>query len=1344
MVALGSSCLPIDQMMFYLPFRRYFKHATLIEKCFPIEKNAEPKPLSNGLSYLTYYTRSKPVKLAKVGKYLYKRLVSDIGSKRYNDVLIELQIFDALIDSNSRDIGFFGSYLMQAILITARSKNSNILWHSAQTFCSFCKHHASSSVVIADDIRSYYSQVVDVFSQFLSADIKSESTQNVYHAISLKVLYSVAKCQDTYIGDGLAELNKVISSVLKRMWLLFISNNLPSISLTSTSDFSTEFKKSPLFTLEKLPLPDLISFNPQKFPINSSPKPESSNLPGINKESNFLSVNEKNVPPQDASSTHSISLSDSENALSEIFNLSINDIINNPDSNVVEYLPSSIWYVLSSIVESSYRSNLRLIVLSFFNFMEFSPDSWNCPEFSSTILSFVTSIITPQYRSVIITETLIYLEKSSSSVPTKPSSQNMKTQLSIVSILDSLVNGPIVLVGISVLEVLSKLVNNLLEVAKLDNCTNIDLAFSISQQPFSPTTTPTNINSLQSFQLTRELLDTIISTIGGLVKSQYYENQDADFISYISQLIDIDLLLNESYKINYPKISDYSTSIDKLHALETYPKSIWLLKSIRLVVSNLLKVSLDLSSPNNKPNSHSLIKSGISFSLFKPFALLLSSIDPQIRILSAQILSLAYQYNSITCKPSSINNRISDDFFSQKMPNFNPIDNNSAILNNPSSQLRLQLNDFSSQFDLFDSTDSFSNKNKTDLTSIDKSNYKLLTQFSASPFHSDLPKSLFNNYTQFPNDPSFFNILYSFLYLLVNSLVTPFSVCDFLIAGSFLSTYITADVNSNPESLFSSTTLKVIDEIYQQMVPCYNTAIELANSSPTAGTETSTVDYLSFPTANSSQTENSNDKHPEQRIPRINNHNIASEISQVSSKPRLAEIRSFLNHFCYIQTIYSTILNKLSISFNSQAVKNPNPAYTDSISAFSTYVSDTISSQKLSNCWKSEIDLDLFNPILSWLTKEKQFAAPSKDVTFWDYSKIVQSLNTSQSSEDSTKKIDIRNHINSNLSSEFVDNLAILYPSLEKHFKSRSSGNRAIKNKSFIDIKLNDKDAHDSIEFNKLDISFNSESNDENSNNLSTSINEVNKSNITQQSELIRVNSSSLFPTNLIVDQTKSDGVYISRTKSINSMKSIDSISINDKSSIYASESRAHSMISNSSRNLDSQKSNMYRHELGLGLEEFEIEPENKARKDLARNLINSKSFSNSANFFNSNQSAVNFEEPGSENKVICASDLKSALADGFNTMNSLLEMKSTKNPNQRNLNFFSSSNDVSNSNSRSGVRSKKSTKNVPTYSPSMNNQSIQIESGSEYSLDLTVDPEYTDTITNDTETKMVFDYLKI
>ncbi|OMJ24129.1 Protein efr3, partial [Smittium culicis] len=1242
MVALGSSCLPIDQMMFYPPFRRYFKHATLIEKCFPIEKNAEPKPLSNGLSYLTYYTRSKPVKLAKVGKYLYKRLVSDIGSKRYNDVLIELQIFDALIDSNSRDIGFFGSYLMQAILITARSKNSNILWHSAQTLCSFCKHQASSSVVIADDIRSYYSQVVDVFSQFLSADIKSESTQNIYHAISLKVLFSVAKCQDTYIGDGLAELNKVISSVLKRMWFLFISNNLPSISLTSTSDFSTEFKKSPLFTLEKIPSPNLISTNTQKFPINSSPKLDSNNVPGITKERNFLSVNEKIDTPQEASSTHSISLSDSENALSEIFNLSINDILNNPDSNIVEYLPSSIWYVLSSIVESSYRSNLRLIVLSFFNFMELSPDSWNCPEFSSTILSFVTSIITPQYRSVIITETLIYLEKSSSSIPTKPPGQKMKTQLSIVSILDNLVNGPIVLVGISVLEVLSKLVNNLLEVAKLDNCSNIDLAFSISQQPFSPSTSPSNIDSLQNFELTRQLLDTIISTIGGLVKSQYYENQDADFISYISQLIDIDLLLNESFKINYPKISDYSSNIDKLHALESYPKSIWLLKSIRLVVSNLLKVSLDLSSPNNKPNSHNLIKSGISFSLFKPFALLLSSIDPQIRILSAQILSLAYQYNSITCKPSSINSRISDNFFPQKMPNLSPVDNNSAIFNNPSSQLRLQLNDFSSQFDLFDSTESFSNKNKIDLTSIDKSNYKLLTQFSASPFHPDLPKSFSNNYTQFPNDPSFFSILQSFLYLLVNSLVTPFSTCDFLIASSFLSTYITADINSNPECLHSSATLKVINEIYQQMIPCYKIAIELANSSPTAGTETSAVDYLSFPTASFTQTQNSTNKLPEQRAPSKNNHNLTSKSSQDSSKPQLTEIRSFLNHFCYIQTIYSTILSKLSASLISQAVNNLNPAYTDSISAFSTYVSDTITSQKLSNCWKSEVDFDLFNPILSWLTEEKQFTAPSKDVEFWDYKKIVQSLNTSQSSEDSAKKIDTRDHINNNLSSEFVDNLSILYPSLKQHFKSRTSGNRGNKNKSFIDINFNDKDALDSIEFNKLDISFNSISNNENSNNLSTNKNGVNKSKITHKSELIRASSNSRFSTSLKVDQTQPDGIYVTRTTSINSMKSIDSISINDRSSIYASESRAHSMTSNNSKNLDSQKSNMYRHELGLGLEEFEIESENKTRKNLAKNIINSKSFSNSANLFNSNQSALNFEEPGSENKVICASDLKS------------------------------------------------------------------------------------------------------
>ena len=54
------------------------KHVRLITKCYPPRTASPPKPNSSELSYLTYYTFTKPSKLKKVGHYLEDRACSGI------------------------------------------------------------------------------------------------------------------------------------------------------------------------------------------------------------------------------------------------------------------------------------------------------------------------------------------------------------------------------------------------------------------------------------------------------------------------------------------------------------------------------------------------------------------------------------------------------------------------------------------------------------------------------------------------------------------------------------------------------------------------------------------------------------------------------------------------------------------------------------------------------------------------------------------------------------------------------------------------------------------------------------------------------------------------------------------------------------------------------------------------------------------------------------------------------------------------------------------------------------------------------------------------------------------
>lgn len=57
-------------------------HATLIDNCYPLKKEAGTKPRSSELSYLTFYASSRPAKLTKVGSYIQKKVVKDIRKGR--------------------------------------------------------------------------------------------------------------------------------------------------------------------------------------------------------------------------------------------------------------------------------------------------------------------------------------------------------------------------------------------------------------------------------------------------------------------------------------------------------------------------------------------------------------------------------------------------------------------------------------------------------------------------------------------------------------------------------------------------------------------------------------------------------------------------------------------------------------------------------------------------------------------------------------------------------------------------------------------------------------------------------------------------------------------------------------------------------------------------------------------------------------------------------------------------------------------------------------------------------------------------------------------------------------
>ncbi|KAI9472602.1 hypothetical protein BX667DRAFT_516641 [Coemansia mojavensis] len=129
---------------------RYVKHASLVERCFPVERTEDSVPSSNELSYLLYYVQSKPAKAAKVGTYLSKRIAKDIQRRRRPDVCIGLRIYDALLDACASNLGFFAKDVLGTLDTVLAADDLELIKRATRTFALFCRGHTCQATY-ADD-----------------------------------------------------------------------------------------------------------------------------------------------------------------------------------------------------------------------------------------------------------------------------------------------------------------------------------------------------------------------------------------------------------------------------------------------------------------------------------------------------------------------------------------------------------------------------------------------------------------------------------------------------------------------------------------------------------------------------------------------------------------------------------------------------------------------------------------------------------------------------------------------------------------------------------------------------------------------------------------------------------------------------------------------------------------------------------------------------------------------------------------------------------------------------------------------------------------------------------------
>ncbi|KAJ2557428.1 plasma membrane localization protein, partial [Coemansia sp. RSA 1933] len=193
---------------------RYVKHATLIERCFPLEKTNNDVPNSNELSYLVYYAQSKPAKLTKVGAYLSKRVSRDAQKRRYADIRVALCILNDLLSACGSDLHFFAKDVLEALDTVLSANDLALSRASTHTFALFCQQHTGSTLAIDKELCSLYSRLVRTFASFAKKYDGKTTAGSSMTALGLCALQAVSESQATYAADCYYELPCVVKAIV--------------------------------------------------------------------------------------------------------------------------------------------------------------------------------------------------------------------------------------------------------------------------------------------------------------------------------------------------------------------------------------------------------------------------------------------------------------------------------------------------------------------------------------------------------------------------------------------------------------------------------------------------------------------------------------------------------------------------------------------------------------------------------------------------------------------------------------------------------------------------------------------------------------------------------------------------------------------------------------------------------------------------------------------------------------------------------------------------------------------------------------------------------------------------
>ncbi|KAI8984553.1 hypothetical protein BDF20DRAFT_860519 [Mycotypha africana] len=169
----------------------------------------------------------------------------------------------------------------------------------------------------------------------------------------------------------------------------------------------------------------------------------------------------------------------------------------------------------SLLLKRSNAVGVKLVLGPLFAFMD-SHKLWWPPQFGVSMMELALDSLQPQYRYLLISEVLQQLELLSHN---NKMTVDVNKFACLVSMLDTMLNANVPLVGVSVLEVLNSLFNYLVRSVKDFK------AFTLVET--------NNINNREATSMEFTIQNGLVHSIGGLASQTYYLNQLNDIAGYV-------------------------------------------------------------------------------------------------------------------------------------------------------------------------------------------------------------------------------------------------------------------------------------------------------------------------------------------------------------------------------------------------------------------------------------------------------------------------------------------------------------------------------------------------------------------------------------------------------------------------------------------------------------------------------------------------------------------------------------------------------------------------------------------------------------------------------------------